>query len=203
MVVGNGETQREFHVYKSLLEHHSSYFRTALKPTWKEGATRVVKLPEDDPDIFAIFFHWIFTGKLYPKLTAKGKVPLSFLEAFRVYVFSDARGIPALGNASINLIFQKSFQDWKCPTDHLQYVYENTLPGSRLREFIVDDALECYNFTKLAEEPELFTKDFLVEVFRSKMRGLCPGRPSLLDRATYIKEKKDELCKYHIHVGNK
>ena len=60
--------------------------------------------------------------------------------------------------------------EWVFPTKDCRYAYENTLPGSALRKFLVDDAVENFRFTDLSDPkkraPEFanYPKHFLGDV---------------------------------------
>jgi hypothetical protein len=199
VIVGSEPNEQSFYAHKGLLEHYSSYFRAALRDVWEEGHTKTVKLPDDDPNVYAAAFRWIYSGKLYTTLTASGDIPLDFPLICDIYVFGDARGIPELCNAAIDLWYQKSVQVWKYPYEHLIYVYESTLPGSQLRRFVVNDATGNYNFNKLEEFFDEFPKEFLADVIMACKKYHCePGarKASTRDWQIFCKE---ELCLYHDH----
>jgi len=170
VVVGSGEEMRKFYTYKGLLAHYSTYFKAALKDEWREGASKTVELKEDNPEVFKAFFHWIHTGKLYFALDASGKIPLSQMLICEIFVFGDARGSPDLCNTAIDVLLQKTHQEWRVPLAEAPYVYQNTLPGSALRKFLVDDAVETYRFERLSDpsqrEHELlrWPQEFLAEI---------------------------------------
>lgn len=44
---------------------HSGFFEAALKNDWKEGQERLVTLPEDSSESFEIFYHFLYTGRIY------------------------------------------------------------------------------------------------------------------------------------------
>lgn len=186
--------QREFQVYKGLLTHYSSYFRTALNGKWKEGADKTVRLPEDNPDVFKVFFHWIMTGRLFT--TINTEIPLTEHLICEIFVFGDARGIPELCNVAIDVFFAKSVQTLNFYMPTLGYIYENTLPGSALRRFVVNFAvmnLECKDLV-LETNPREFLADLIME--SAKMEKV-PGSPGNFH--TYTHRMKGELCQYHDH----
>lgn len=65
---------RTFTVHESLVVHYSEFFRAALDgDRWKEGATRVVDLPVDDPDAFELYVSWLYTKRLHYGLEKDSK----------------------------------------------------------------------------------------------------------------------------------
>ena len=51
-------------IHKEFICHLFSFFRSATDGTWAEARTGVVDLPDDDPKIFEIFEHWLYTSIL-------------------------------------------------------------------------------------------------------------------------------------------
>jgi hypothetical protein len=198
VTVGTGEDQRQYHVFKGLLSYWSSYFRSALKLEWL-GSTNTIDLPEDDPAVFDIFFHWLFKGTLYSDLTAEGYIPLSTGLICRTYVFADARGIPDLCNASVNLLFQVTAQKWLFPLADLSYIYDNTVSNSGLRKFVIDKAVYVHSWTSLIEgKLETYPKEFLADVI-VRAKAIQSFGWDGTTKQKYISDSITELCKYHDH----
>lgn len=59
-VVGQGDNKRDFIVHEELICESSEFFRKALAGNWKETQDRIVKLPEDDPDMFALYLQAVY-----------------------------------------------------------------------------------------------------------------------------------------------
>ncbi|KAK3715689.1 hypothetical protein LTR37_006914 [Vermiconidia calcicola] len=59
-----GPDEKRYVVHKNLVCDNSSFFRAACNGDWKETKEKVVRLPEVDPDIFANYLGWIYTGEL-------------------------------------------------------------------------------------------------------------------------------------------
>jgi hypothetical protein len=58
-----GPKHARFVVHEELLVHHSESFRAALIGNFKEAKDKVVKLEEEDVDIFEIYVHWMYHGR--------------------------------------------------------------------------------------------------------------------------------------------
>lgn len=58
LIVGPEETN--FVVHEVLLTKHSEFFGAAFRSNFLEGKTREMKMPEDDPRLFAIFIDYIY-----------------------------------------------------------------------------------------------------------------------------------------------
>jgi hypothetical protein len=61
--------------------------------------------------VFQLVFNWLLTEKVYSQLTPEDRIPVKYSEICQLYVFGDARGIPELCNATVDLRFPKSAQD--------------------------------------------------------------------------------------------
>lgn len=59
-----GPDENQFDVYKELLCSVSDFFAAALDGGFKEAEAGAVKLPEQNPDTFQYFVHWLYAGKL-------------------------------------------------------------------------------------------------------------------------------------------
>ncbi|KAF2276944.1 uncharacterized protein EI97DRAFT_432564 [Westerdykella ornata] len=203
VVVGKGDNERRFTVFRNLLTYHSSYFRAALGGDWKESTQKTVNLPDDDPDVFRAFHHWLYYGTLYSQLTPEGKVPLSAYLIAKVYVFGDARGIPHLCNASVDLLVQKSLSEWVFCHGVLNYVYDNTPENCGLRRLLVKFGAETYRWTRNVRNAEQnFPRMFLMDVMIMNYEdgtyalGKCLSK---VGRAKYLETIAKEACEYHDH----
>lgn len=198
IIVGS-DIKKHYNIHAGLLKHYSSYFRNGLKEGWKEGATRTFALVDEDPNIFQLFFHWIYSDRLYSTLTKDDKIPVSMADLCALFVFGDARGIPELCNTVIDTMFQKFANEWTYPCSCLTKVYDNTLHGSKLRKIFVDLGLETHDFTEMRKSEDLYPKEYLMDVvLRSREKKIWPGNFSNKER--FLKVKATALCfEYHDH----
>lgn len=61
MTVKVGPEEKQFYVHKTLLTHHSEYFRKALQPgRFKEGQEGIVCLEDVDASVFGVFVDWLY-----------------------------------------------------------------------------------------------------------------------------------------------
>ncbi|CAO2658107.1 Nn.00g073670.m01.CDS01 [Neocucurbitaria sp. VM-36] len=198
--VGVGEGKRTFHVYEGLLKHYSGYFRAALGDHWVEGQLRTIQLYDDNNEVFRTFFHWISTGKLYSKLTSEGKIPHQFHQICQLYVFGDAREIPELCNAAVDLMFQKLCQDLVFPYTELNYIYSNTCDGSALRKLLVTVGVENFSWEGLRQHSRSYPKEFLLDVMELLRDRQTPlGGPGM-GIGKWNHTRKLKICsEYHDH----
>ena len=59
-----GEDEKRVLVHKNLLCGTSSFFQTSCNGQWSESKDKTVKLREADPESFAIYANWLYTGQL-------------------------------------------------------------------------------------------------------------------------------------------
>jgi hypothetical protein len=62
LLVGQDEQAMVVHV--NHLTRDSEFFAAAMKKEWVEGQTRVIRLPEEYPDIVAHYLSFLYSGKV-------------------------------------------------------------------------------------------------------------------------------------------
>ena len=203
VVVGTGVDRRGFNVYKGLLAHYSTYFKNALKDCWLEDSNNKINLLDDNPEVFAAFFNWLYGGKLYFNLDADGSIPLTAALVCEIYVFGDARGIPDLCNVAMDTLFQVCTQWYGFPKDMLTYVWDNTMEGAPMRKFLVDFAVENYNWIGIKTDKECFPAHFLLEVIAAcRHARVSPGNRFPREEAWKERKMADMCVNYHDHSGS-
>ncbi|KAK8164022.1 hypothetical protein IWX90DRAFT_435785 [Phyllosticta citrichinensis] len=143
-----GPDMVEFKVHTGLISHHSSWFRSACEGTGSrdaDGTTHTIRLPEDDPEVFEAVLTWVYTRKFSEKLDAF-QLKSRFL--YKIYIFADKRGVPALKVRVIDALFDKN---GSLHYDSIKYVYENTRRGSGLRKFLVHAVMYKHGIRNLVD----------------------------------------------------
>jgi hypothetical protein len=64
IIVGSGASEKRFSVHESFICARSEFFRRAMNGNWAESEERLVKLSEDDPEIFAIYINHVYTNNI-------------------------------------------------------------------------------------------------------------------------------------------
>lgn len=59
-----GAEQEEMLVHGTYLSRNSEFFKAALKKEWVEGQTRLIKLPEESPDVMKHYLTYVYHDKL-------------------------------------------------------------------------------------------------------------------------------------------
>ncbi|KAH6663238.1 hypothetical protein B0J14DRAFT_644938 [Halenospora varia] len=170
IIVGSGVTAKTFLLPECIVVRHSPVMKTALKDAWQQGEKKEIVLKEEEPENFATFLAWVYTGDIdssatVPKATAEDTEAKLVETQIR---FEYLLGCYILGNflqadSFKNAIIDKVLQDYKtAPGDGghalfygyphiISKLYCNTSPKDPLRKFLVDLYMwEC--------DPETFTE---------------------------------------------
>ncbi|RDW92789.1 BTB/POZ domain-containing protein [Aspergillus mulundensis] len=165
-----GEQRKTFVVHEAALREFSPFFDKALTGEWKEARERVVQLPEEDPEVFDIFVHWVYCGKLPFSIDEHtGDIDAEYMELAKAYVFGEKLLSPEFQDRVVDVVVEKSRADrnhrhWmeSClGMDVVRYVYGHTLEGTPLRKLVVDIFFEYGDKTWLDGEidvPQPFTR---------------------------------------------
>ncbi|KAL9024693.1 MAG: hypothetical protein Q9180_007835 [Flavoplaca navasiana] len=161
ILVGPEETP--FRIHKGLLCSKSEYFRAAFEGSFKETTEKSVHLRDDDPAVFQFYASLIYTQQpIVGWVHGQHDVDVYC----RLYVLADKLGSEAIQNVAMDLVHKRCADDYLDLTeaDTINYVFNNTLPGSRLRAILTDATFE-FDIEKC---PELVNTvpEFLFEVLK-------------------------------------
>ncbi|EGP88769.1 uncharacterized protein MYCGRDRAFT_38100, partial [Zymoseptoria tritici IPO323] len=131
--VGPKNNRSTFRVHKNVLCHYSGYFTGALNGKFIEATTKRIDLAAEDPGIFTIFVYWLYRGCIPPP--GEG---LDYTTLCKLWVFGDARSVPLLQNAAMALLIRRAATTRSAPSNSVDYIYSNTMPGSPLRRVLID-----------------------------------------------------------------
>jgi len=168
------------------------YFEAAFKSDFKEGKEKTMELPKDNPNSFAKFVDWVYTGRLECARcdanannggsTFRYADELHDLCWIGLWLFADKIGVPDLSNLTLGRYGTCLWNGYKCfSAKAVQFVYEATAETSAVRKELVeltisryygyldgpygvDEQEELKTLRKLASSHEDFTKDFLEEL---------------------------------------
>ena len=156
MVVGPTGNTRTWHLPKKLLVNASPFFAAALNGSFAEATSKVINLPEDNTDAFALFIRWLFVGKISgnlfnPKDNLTGDEILGTYDAgtdgllhttailvyLQACILGDKLRCLAFQNlAMLELINNHRTGDVTPET--IRVIYEQSGLGSKLRRFATD-----------------------------------------------------------------
>ncbi|KAF2481679.1 hypothetical protein BDY17DRAFT_325197 [Neohortaea acidophila] len=133
--VGPEATKRTFQVFKGVICFYSGYFATSLNSAFREAHNHVVRLPTEDPLLFAYFHHWLYTRTFFDS-SLDPAVALDFDTLARLWVFGDAHDIPMLQNEVIDILRRKMDSKTFFSAEVIAYIYDNTVESSTLRHLV-------------------------------------------------------------------
>ncbi len=166
-----------------------------MEGEFKEAKDQVLRLPEDDPEMFTHFEFWLYTGSVLESHESAKDISYKILTD--VYLFGEARGIPELQNEAINVYIDKIRADKMFTIEWLNRVYENTLDSSPLRKLLVDYVTFNVDLTKMSEkEQPLYPQQFLFDLVKS----FCEHRIGTKERVTDFRAVRSN---YHVHDDGK
>lgn len=124
-----------FDVHLELLCDSSPHFNSLFNDRFATVPPATVRLPDDDPDTFTEFLNWVYYGTIF-----QNQLHPPWIELFRLWVLADKFEVPELQNLVVTrckkkLDYQKN---GVLATNTINYVYNNTVPGSPLRQMTVD-----------------------------------------------------------------
>lgn len=144
IVVGTGTEQATWTIAKHFLVKHSEFFKSACSKDWKEGQTKVIELKTLEPDTFAIYMQWLYTGELVvdeldDEARKQTNLGQSFLSMIDVYVLADfLRDLP-VRNAVTDLIREYDAKYALVPAStQFARVIDETPEGSTLARLLTD-----------------------------------------------------------------
>ncbi|TVY65575.1 hypothetical protein LSUE1_G009174 [Lachnellula suecica] len=126
LVVGPDHTKLKCH--KVLLGFKSEYFDGACYGNFSTSETNEIRLEEENPTAIAVLISWLYTGHISQSCSIAPE---------ELWVLGDRFLCSDFSNAVIRHLFSH------CTRNHVaiktvQYAYENTVSGSKLRAFIKD-----------------------------------------------------------------
>src|SRR5450756_2353201 len=109
-----------------------------LSGGYKEMIEQTVRLPEDDADAFSLFMEWLYLGHLSPvKLDHHTTTSGPIYNRIKLYCFAEKHCLVDLMDYTMSSLMSNYTKHTRLPTiEVMQYVYENTVVGSKLRAFI-------------------------------------------------------------------
>lgn len=206
--VAVGQTPKIFQVHGAILCTSSNFFRKVLKPEWtalrEENKPIELTDPEDDPETFTIYVHWLYYKSLPGSL--KGKPSSDQMgRLVDAYLLGEKLMDVCFKNAVLAAIIA-SFchaprSERRFPrTSDIEAIYERTTPSSTLRALMVDLwVYVAHTSTGWMRDVENVPRDFLIDVTKAmiKKRPSPPDqRPWELFDHEYF-EQDVEVEKHH------
>jgi hypothetical protein len=202
-----GQKHATYWIHKALLEHHSDYFRSALRKCWKEGEEGQVILDDLQPAAFDVFVDWLYTKKV-PEIDQQwlGRDVDEKLHQWeqrvcvlrlKVYVVADRLGVQELLETINNDYVNDNIGNWPW-YGAVIYAFSNIPSGRRILEMMV--ASHCHHSGPNTEDTWKGQKE---------LRDKLPLE-FLLQIMTRYQQLRDDIGKYghllasdyHEHASN-
>lgn len=159
VVVGEGEASQDFYFHQGRLAYHSDFCDAALSSRWREGQEHTIRLPEDDPALFATFSKFVYTGGIHcgqvdDKRFEQGKKLEDDALGARLialWALGDKLMSPTFRDAVVNRLTDELDCNGYYPVDFHQVVYAMTSGACGLRRLAVDVAFQLWPEGALAE----------------------------------------------------
>ncbi len=196
-----------FDVHTDLLTKHSDFFKAALHETWKEGQTRQVELQETDPEHFAIFKNFLYSGRIYSSkeddlakdvIDHLGRSPdKEWNRLYHSWVLGEQLLSTPFKDAVTQAIFDKTAAGPIYPVLAHLTIYPHSMPACGVRRLLIDIAVWFWrssSFQKCGTSSVdcEFLRDICIAFGERASTGQAYDKPFLA--------QNDDGCKYHEHV---
>ena len=203
VLVGSDET--EFTVPREVLTKSSDVLRKCCEGEWKEAKSRIIKLPEEDVDVFSTYIQWLHTNDLVvveeelQDMTDRDfdirndAAALQWDALVNMASFADRQADLTLANAvndSILLVMMNT--DLVPAPKFLSQIYTELPENSKLRCMVVDEAVYSD-----AKDYQADQEDHPTQFFLDIWARLQRARDDENDRLE--KPKWNTRCHYHEH----
>lgn len=171
-----GVEEKKLLAFEHNLVKSSGFFQAALKKEWKEGQTRVVKLPEETIETTTCYLEFVCEGNLPTHATARSD-DVEERQSYRSLCLLYGFGERVLNDSIRNAIVQEILQLMSlvsddeltyCPPDweDAAIIYQSTTAQSPMRRFMVDVLLAHGSADWLDESDVSECPELLVEVVK-------------------------------------
>ena len=181
-----GKYCKTFSIHRALLCHHSAFFRAALSGKSMEAEEMMVVLDEDDPRLFTLVYHWMYTGDLDSLELPSRPVHAVLQDLVKLWAFAGKFGMLQLRNHAIDVFHNHTLESWNLVNPHvISLAYSKKTPNAMLKKFIVDFTAgyaDLVQFVKTCEAtnitlPSEFYNDAIRELYgEATSRGHRPGK---------------------------
>lgn len=200
VIVGQGETARNFYVHETLLTQHSDFFVAALKNEWKEAGERTVRLPDDIPEIFTIFARFTYYGKICSRLEGdktSEKNDNEWTRLRKCWVLGDKLASTNFKDAVCDAMCEKMKIEERFPTGVHERLYPSSATPTCARRLIVDIATYKWGSTTIGDRT-------MHESWNEFFRDLAVNLRTVSEQQRKSTPPFDNPeCKYHEHVAAK
>jgi len=126
-----------------LIERGSTFFAGALGGQFSEAKSNTMDLPDEDPETFDLFVHWLYHSTLPPipdaRITDAAELTVAEWSYYGLYCLGEKWCINALKNQTIDRI--REFHNSRATTIHpchIESCYARTSESSLLRRYVIE-----------------------------------------------------------------
>ncbi|TGO47471.1 hypothetical protein BCON_0276g00110 [Botryotinia convoluta] len=151
-IVGTGDKQETFQVHKQIACEHSEVWNRAFNSPFIEGKTQTYRIEDTGPEVFRLLTQWVYREKFDcihlgdldashgDDLDSMGQCIKEDGILLSLWVLAEKFLIHRLQNYTMHIICKKGTACRQICPSYYGYVYENTVEGSALRRFVVEQS---------------------------------------------------------------
>ena len=209
--MSKGNLQKKWTVPKTFLTKTSEFFQKCCNGEWKEASTRTVELPETDPDEFAIYLQWLYTGdlvanednRLQDLKTEDWEARIEgartiFPALIALGILADMLMDPAFENAIVDEIIMAENAISHCPSStSSKTLYDNVSGRSNIKRLIVDFYATKVDIRIVREQRATCHEDMIFDIMIRLHEDRKQPADERLDKLR--RPSWEKRCKYHTH----
>lgn len=197
--VGKEGDTGDFLIHRPILTRRSAFMKEALEGEWKEARSGVIAMPDDEPEIVALYQKWLYSGRVFSKpprsVGTQGDVK-EYEKLVKCFVLGEKLLDGTFKDCVVDTIVSVLVATHLFDPTLTELIYENTPPSSPLRKLWQDVYIFCGSTSWLDDRHGIHS-DFVLDLSRRQM-GFWQGlRPQ--DGAKMLVEP----CAYHEHAPGK
>ncbi|KAH7085250.1 hypothetical protein BKA63DRAFT_13643 [Paraphoma chrysanthemicola] len=175
VVVGKEPNEKRFLVHEGFVCARSAFFQRAMNGPWAERDERIIKLPEDDPEVFAIYVNFVYTNTVatgpLERPIHRATARTEYMLLSKLYVLCEKLCDIAAKNAVLQAIravsseVTDSGEMYIANLSAVQIIYAGTPKGSLGRRLMADmwTGMVVEHLVKCGDEmPREFLLDMVV-----------------------------------------
>lgn len=162
MLVGSNE--RAFTVHENYICAKSRFFKAACRKEWSEGITRIIRLPEAEPEMFRSYLVWVYTDGLAVDITNSEPVQAQetkYSTFVKLYVLGDRLEDLRLRNSIMEILVNSNHQ---FNHESVTWAFEHTPTGSLLRKMLVSFAATRWVRAIFDEHKAKYHPEFVLDL---------------------------------------
>lgn len=133
------DAPKRFNIHEDLIKPRSEFVRLALVGEWKEAHERTIPLPEDDPDVFSVYQHYLYSGLIHTRYNnAFSKKDDEYRMLVRAYILGEKIMDQDFKDSITDAIIEKLRSLRRFDASLTSLVFDNTPSTSPLRRLWMD-----------------------------------------------------------------